>query len=383
MEEPRLYRKGNSFRSLSGDSSLAEVIERVAQVEDTVSFLDLTHRDHQILARALSDLRESRDDSKPSMFYLRPHVVEEIARIPDEDLARYLIHRYRYDVFPVTKELDAFPPCVQIEPTSICNYRCVFCFQTDSLLTKKDEGHMGQMSVDTFKSVIDQIEDQVEFVTLASRGEPLLTKGIEEMLAYASGKFLGLKMNTNASFLTEEKAHAILQSDLNTLVFSIDAADSATYSELRVNGKFERVMSNILRFMEIKNSHYSSSRLMTRVSGVAYDKERQDHSAIEGYWRELVEQVAFVDYNPWENAYDNSPNGVIEPCSDLWRRCFVWWDGRMNPCDVDYRSFLSPGSVGQSSVSEIWRSEAYEHLRAQHLSKRRQELTPCAGCVAV
>ena len=242
---------------------------------------------------------------------------------------------------------------------------------------------MGQMSVDTFKSVIDQIEDQVEFVTLASRGEPLLTKGIEEMLAYASGKFLGLKMNTNASFLTEEKAHAILQSDLNTLVFSIDAADSATYSELRVNGKFERVMSNILRFMEIKNSHYSSSRLMTRVSGVAYDKERQDHSAIEGYWRELVEQVAFVDYNPWENAYDNSPNGVIEPCSDLWRRCFVWWDGRMNPCDVDYRSFLSPGSVGQSSVSEIWRSEAYEHLRAQHLSKRRQELTPCAGCVAV
>ena len=79
--------------------------------------------------------------------------------------------------------------------------------------------------------VVDELEGNVDFVTMASRGEPLLTKGIEEMLAYASGKFLGLKMNTNATFLTEEKAHAILQADLNTLVFSADAADPVTYPQ--------------------------------------------------------------------------------------------------------------------------------------------------------
>ena len=104
---------------------------------------------------------------------------------------------------------------------------------------------MGQISVERFRDVVDQIEGHVEFVTLASRGEPLLTKGIEEMLSYASGKFLGLKLNTNASFLDERRAHAILQAEPNTLVFSADAADAETYGQLRVNGDFDKVMGTL------------------------------------------------------------------------------------------------------------------------------------------
>lgn len=337
----------------------------------------------EVLNRALADLDVPDHEREASTFFLRPHVVEEIARLRDEELPRYLFHRYRYDVFPTTKELDGYPPCVQIEPTSICNFRCVFCFQTDPLLTLRKHGHAGQMSVDLFKQIVDQIEGHVEFVTLASRGEPLLTKGIEQMLAYASGKFLGLKMNTNATFLDESKAHAILQAEPNTLVFSADAADAETYAQLRVNGDFERVMGNIRQFMAIKERDYPESRVITRVSGVAFDRERQDHKKIESFWGEFVDQVAFVDYNPWENAYENAPNHIEEPCSDLWRRAFVWWDAKMNPCDVDYRSFLSPGSVDSETVSDIWMGKGYTTLREKHLERERQSLVPCRGCVAV
>ena len=336
-----------------------------------------------ILARAFADLEVLPEQRTPATFYLRPHVIEEMARIDDADLPRYLYHRYRYDIFPTTKELDDYPPCVQIEPTSICNFRCVFCFQTDPLLTKPKNGHQGQISLELFKRIVDQIEGKVEFVTMASRGEPLLTKGIEEMLAYASGKFLGLKMNTNATFLNEAKAHAILQAEPNTLVFSADAADAETYAQLRVNGDFEKVMGNIRRFKEIKDRDYPNSRLITRVSGVAFDRERQDHKKIEEFWREYVDQVAFVDYNPWENAYENDANGIEEACSDLWRRSFIWWDAKMNPCDVDYRSFLSPGSVETETVSAVWTGLGYTNLRQMHLNRQRQELHPCRGCVTV
>ena len=242
---------------------------------------------------------------------------------------------------------------------------------------------MGQMPVERFKAIVDQIEGHVEFVTLASRGEPLLTKGIEEMLAYASGKFLGFKINTNATFLDERRAHAILQAEPNTLVFSADAADSKTYAQLRVNGDFEKVMGNIRQFKEIKEREYPKSRTITRVSGVAFDDGRQDHAAIEGFWQEHVDQVAFVDYNPWENAYDNEPNEILDACSDLWRRTFVWWDGRVNPCDVDYRSFLSPGNVDSESVGDIWIGKGYTKLRELHLEQRRKSLTPCRGCVTI
>ncbi len=383
MEAPRVYRKGESFRSLNVQGKGTGFLGRIAALRFSLGSSGFSDYQVGVLERACDDLLDPPQNRKADVFWLRPHVLEEIDRLEDADLGRYLFHRYRYDIFPVTKELDDFPPCVQIEPTSICNFRCVFCFQTDPLLTKPKEGHMGQIPLDRFMAVVDELEGNVDFVTLASRGEPLLTKGIEEMLAYASGKFLGLKMNTNATFLTEEKAHAILAADLNTLVFSADAADPVTYPQLRVNGDFDKVMGNIRRFMEIKERDYPNSRMITRVSGVAFDRKRQDHAAIEAFWSDFVDQVAFVDYNPWENAYDNDPNGVTEACSDLWRRSFVWWDGRMKPCDVDYRSFLSPGNVDEVSIAGLWTGSAYSHLREQHLAMNRQGITPCRGCITV
>ena len=388
MDTPPLYRKGESLQSLIGRSpnrlrELGGARTRIDALESKLGSLGLSSTMLGVITRALSDLKVPQSERSPSTFYLRPHVFEEIERLDEKDLPRYLYHRYRYDVFPTTKELDDYPPCVQIEPTSICNFRCVFCFQTDPLLTLRKHGHAGQMPLDLFKTIVDQIEGHVEFVTMASRGEPLLTKNIDEMLAYVSGKFLGLKMNTNATFLDEKKAHAILQAELNTLVFSADAADAETYAQLRVNGDFEKVMGNIKRFKEIKERDYPNSRLITRVSGVAFDRERQDHKAIETFWGEYVDQVVFVDYNPWENTYENEPNDIQEACSELWRRSFVWWDGKMNPCDVDYRSLLCPGTVGDESVSSIWTGKGYTTLRELHLERQRRTLTPCRGCVTV
>ena len=67
----------------------------------------------------------------------------------------------------------------------------------------------------------------------------------------------------------------------------------------------------------------------------------QNFNSMEKIWGDLVDQVAFVNYNSWENSYNKPPNGIVEPCSDLWRRMFIWWDGKCNPCDVDYKSSLS------------------------------------------
>jgi sulfatase maturation enzyme AslB (radical SAM superfamily) len=202
------------------------------------------------------------------------------------------------------------------------------------------------------------------------------------MLAYLRHKFLALKINTNAWYLDEKKAHAILDTEPNTLVFSADAADPELYAKLRVNGTLDRVMKNVRRFAEIKAKHYPDSRTITRVSGVRYSEE-QNFDELEKFWHDFVDQVAFVDYNPWENAYELPANGKTEPCSDLWRRAFVWWDGRVNPCDVDYKSALSPGVVGKQSVSELWRGEGYGKLRSEHLNDGRQGVTPCRSCVVV
>ena len=100
---------------------------------------------------------------------------------------------------------------------------------------------MGIMSLDLFKRVIDEAQGKCEAVTLASRGEPLICPDFGPMIKYAGGKFLALKLNTNAWFLNEKLCYAILEAGVNTVVFSADAASEPTYSRLRVNGNLEKV----------------------------------------------------------------------------------------------------------------------------------------------
>lgn len=379
MADVKVFDKANSFVAIrQRDRSYEQAHERIVRLHAQLPDSD----DYQttILRRACSDLLSAQTHGP--LFTLRDHVVEELRRHRDDELPRYLFYRYRYDMFPVLQQLDQFPPCLQVEPTSICNYRCVFCYQTDADFTKPKNGHLGMMSLDLFKRVVDQAEGACEAITLASRGEPLMCPDIDQMLAYASGKFLALKINTNAWYLNERKAHAILQADVNTLVFSADAAAEPLYSRLRVRGQLDRIVANIELFNRIRARDYSNARLITRVSGVRFCTE-QSVDDMEGFWGGMVDQVAFVDYNPWENTYERPVNDIRTACSDLWRRMFVWWDGTVNPCDVDYKSTLAVGRTSERSLSDLWRSEPYASLRERHGGGRRGAASPCNRCTVV
>ena len=377
----KLYDKANSILEIKGhDGSLELILKNLKQAYKNVN---LDNCDEDIRNAYFDLFNPKRDgDVAESQFFLRDHVVEEMARLNVDDYLRYIKYRYQYDMYPIVKKVGSYPPLVQIEPASICNYRCVFCYQTDKRLSDKKNGHMGVMDLGLFKEIIDQLDGNVEAITLASRGEPMVNRNLPQMLEYVSGKFLAFKVNTNASLLDEKMAHAILSSNLQTLVFSADAADTDLYARLRVNGNLDDVLARIEMFQTIKEKHYPDCRTITRVSGVKFSKE-QEFSTIENFWKRYVDQVAFVDYNPWENIYDSLPSGVSEACSDLWRRMFVWWDGRIAPCDVDYLTKLSTDYFQGERIENIWGGQNYQKLRKTHIEGKRNCLNPCSKCVVI
>lgn len=380
MTDPSVYEKHDSFVAMRVHEPAMDMSQRLAALLERLPSLGLPARDEDLVrAACLEALGRSARDSH---FTIQPYVMAEMARLQDDDLPRYLKYRYRYEMFPGRQELDDFPPCLQVEPTSICNYRCTFCYQTDAGFTRRESGHMGLMALDTFKRVVDEAQGRCEAITLASRGEPLLAPAVIEMLNYAAGKFLALKVNTNAWYLDEAHAHAILQAGVSTLVISADAAAEPTYSQFRVGGKLDRIMRNVEQFHDIRAIQYPKARTITRVSGVKVPGT-PNLDEMEAVWGRLVDQVAFVEYNPWENVYDQPHHALTTPCSDLWRRMFVWWDGRVNPCDVDYRSTLLTGRLAEQSLSEIWRSDTYMALRRRHVAGERPQCEPCGRCVLV
>jgi organic radical activating enzyme len=383
--EKKIYSKQKSFVNLNlffhkdKIKALKIKIKNILETKNKAN--NIVKNQVEIINFLKSDLFENGTNNRPK-FELSPNIVKEIFLLEDGDILKYLLHRYRYDIYPQIYMLDNYPPYLQIEPSSICNYRCVFCFQTNKDFTKKSHGYMGHMTLDVFKRTVDQVEGNIEFISLASRGEPLSCPDIEKMLIYAKGKFLNLKINTNASLLNERKSHAILQNDVRTLVFSADAADSELYSSLRVNGKLSKVVSNIKQFKKIREKNYPHSKIITRVSGVKVS-EKQNYKDMEKFWGNLADQVAFVDYCPWENVYNRVKNTITAPCSELWRRMYIWCDGKTNPCEVDYRSELSTGYIANNNISKLWKSVSYNKLRQNHKSKLRNAVSPCNRCSVV
>jgi len=381
-QRPELYAKSSSIIALRQKGTAPrDMAERVRRVQSELELQPESYR-NSIVLQACRDLIGESANGR-GQFALKDFVRTEFDRTPDDRLARYLFYRYRYDMFPLENRIDDYPPCLQVEVTSVCNYRCLFCYQTDRTFTHAANGNnMGTMPMHRFKAVIDQAQGHIEAIGISCRGEPLACPTIKEMLAYASGKFLALKLNTNAWFLDERMSHAILSADLGTVVFSADAASEPLYSQYRVHGKLDRVLKNIERFQQIRQKEYSHSQVITRVSGVRHPQS-PSLDDMESLWGALVDQVVFVAYNPWEKTYEMPVHSLKPPCSDLWRRLFVWFDGKYNPCDVDYLSKLSVGTFPELSLTQVWRSDAYERMRANHLAGRRSEHAPCNRCVLV
>tara|TARA_X000000950_G_C13773264_1_gene601899 strand:- start:351 stop:1121 length:771 start_codon:yes stop_codon:yes gene_type:complete len=254
------------------------------------------------------------------------------------------------------------------------------CYQADKTFSNKSNGYMTMMKIESYKKIIDEAQNNIEALTFASRGEPTLNKYFSEMTEYANNKFLALKINTNASMLNEKLIHNILSTNFQSIVFSIDAADKETYEKIRVNGKFDKIISNLELFSKIRKKHYSKSKHIVKCSGVKINND-QKVEKLSDKLKKYADVIALVQYTPWESSYENEINQIETPCQELWSRMFIWADTKVNPCDYDYKSYLSKWDLKNKSISSIWNSKEYNTYRQLHLSKLRSQLEPCKRCL--
>ena len=86
--------------------------------------------------------------------------------------------------------------------------------------------------------------------------------------------------------------------------------------------------------------------------------------------------------NRWDTYHNPKDIMAQGACNYLWERMYVWYDGTTNPCDADYKSYLSTGKLDYklNTIKEIWNSKKYSELREKHLTKKRQSLNPCDRC---
>lgn len=383
MDSAKTNRRGRILSSAAGDADVAFWQRIEAALDERIAQSDSATEDSAIARKIKASLTRELDNE--INFY-----AEKAFRIGEQERswltknsidrwADYLIYRYKFRNYPATRHASEFPPYVLIEPTSICNLRCVMCFQVDTTFTEKQ--YMGRMPWDLFTKAVDEVaENGCQAVTLASRGEPTLHPQLGEMLAYIRDKgILDLKVNTNATRLTEPLTRQIIEAGVSELVFSVDAGTKETYERIRVKGRFDRVVENIRRFKAIRDAEYPNAKTTTRIAGVKVDDD-QDIDQMVTFWKQHVDEVSIKPATERWDSYNNEVNDLQTSCAQLWERIYVWYDGTLNPCDFDYKSFLSVGNLNDMTIKEAWRGEAYAKLREAHLEKQRSRCFPCDRC---
>ncbi len=271
------------------------------------------------------------------------------------------------------------PVFALLEVASACNIKCPFCFQSDPTFTTKE--YMGIIETELAFEIIDQIDmNKIRGLTIASRGEPLICKDICKILNYISTKenIIEVKLNTNAKRLTKDTLESIMQTKVNILVISTDHYLKDKYEKYRHGSKFDNFIKNISLINTVREDHNRTDTLYTRSSGVAVDPE-MNREKYDNFYQQFLDESATVELQERWNTYTNEANEEnLGPCGLPFERLYIWYDGTTNPCDADYKSYLSPGKISDISLKQCW--ENLSKLRKEMISGKRDEINPCDRC---
>jgi cyclic pyranopterin phosphate synthase len=141
---------------------------------------------------------------------------------------------------------------LRISVTDRCNFRCVYCmpkeiFGRDYMFMERDE----LLSFDEITRLVRiAAAHGVEKIRLTG-GEPLLRKGIEELIfmltqiTTVDGRKLDIALTTNGSALAF-KAQALKDAGLDRVTVSVDSLDDATFRQMNdVDFPLEKVLHGI------------------------------------------------------------------------------------------------------------------------------------------
>lgn len=305
----------------------------------------------------------------------------------------YLLYRYKVKKFANKLDMSGFIPVLHLESATNCNLVCTMCYQSDQrLATLIKEQKIKTMPWNLFTKVVDEaVADGCRAVVFAGRGEPTINPRFTEMIRYCHEKgVLHLKFNTNATMLTEEMVREWLSMNaFLTIVFSVDAGDKKVFEEIRIGANFDEVKANVEMFARIRREEFPNSPVRTRINMVI-SRPDQDPEAARAMWEPLVDEFSARTANSEQagSTYLNNPDGSsrnVEPgrvCLAPFTRVYVWADGKVNPCENDYLSWLQLGDANTDSLRAIWTGEKMRRLRLAMITGKKNCIRPCDNCLA-
>jgi radical SAM protein with 4Fe4S-binding SPASM domain len=283
-------------------------------------------------------------------------------------------------------DLLEFPRYFEIETINACNARCPMCTIDD--WTRKTP----PIKEELFEKIASELiahKNQVKRVSLYRDGEPLLDKKLSARVRrLKEGGIRKVSISTNVSFLTEKTSCDLLEAGLDEILLSIDSLDKSVFEAIRVRLKFEEVLENALRFIELRNRIRPQTTVIMRM--IRQESNKDEWPAYRDYWTPRLashDRVYYSDVHNWGGQLQNFVP-VTEslqrsmPCVALWSLFIIFANGDVPMCSVDYNNKYPLGDVRDHSIKEVWQSRVAQERRDNHLAGNRKCYSICSlsGC---
>jgi MoaA/NifB/PqqE/SkfB family radical SAM enzyme len=303
------------------------------------------------------------------------------------------------------------PVCLYLETTNRCNLLCTTCPRTYETLEPEAD-----MSWDLFRRIVDQVPNILR-VVLHGVGEPMLVKELPRMIRHLKDRGAYVLFNTNGTLLSAKKGRELVDTGLDELRVSLDAADAKTFIAVRGRDYFNRIVKNVRAFTEMQaRENLAKPRVSLWLTGLketiaelpAFIRVAADIGVKEVYLQRLVffetdaiglarpdqglfERLSREDAGYLEAAEQQAEllgiafnaSGATEPETSLkkvtddnpWSLCRRPWtvmyftaNGRALPCCIapfsqrGYENYTL-GDATQATLQDIWNGPAYQSFR--------------------
>ena len=319
--------------------------------------------------------------------------------------------------------LVPYPFMFELEVTTKCHLRCIMCEHTH---WGRDEYGNRDLSFEDFKRIIDQFP-RLNWINVTGEGTAILNKDFSKMLRYLKSKGIYVTFVDCFDRLDEKTMREWIELGVDKISISIDGATKETYEAIRVGAKFDRVISNIRRFIELKKE------LNSPIPELCFR-----YVFMKNNWREMIQFVELIHSlgdSRWVGEgsmiefvglleFENTKELVYEPPADamsavnkrakelgvwvVWdnphldaslkppmRECVAWTEpyimigGYVVSCCAvlmsNQRPFLrehSFGSVLAEDFRDIWYSERYRRFKTMVGREKGEVPILCQGCRA-
>lgn len=287
------------------------------------------------------------------------------------------------------------PGSLNIELNNTCNHKCEFCGYHGKYSTIHVKP--SQLSDDLVKSILRNAKELGigrKELGFYMTGEPFLSKSLPEMIEYAKGLgFEYIFLTTNGALATPDVMKQVIDAGLDSIRFSVNAADREMYKEIHGRDDFDTVVNNIHFLDEYRREN--NINIATSLSCVVCKKNQEGlEEGINKIFSDIVDDILFIPvvlyrlkeieevsriYKIQEECTEIDRDYV---CSILFNTMYINSDGYVVPCCsepyFDHKVYDLNKKV---DLKEAWYSEGYRKLRAIFVEGAPDKGTMCEDCI--